>query len=335
MPEPTRIHVAVNPTELALFFTDDTLQRLRALGDVTFAGASPRITIPDDVADEFDVLVTSWCTDAISAERLVGSRLRLGVHTAGSIKRLFPKSVIERGVHVVQAGSDAMAPPVAELALAMTLAILRNLHTHDRLLQSTRDWVAGGHQMMGNSIQAQRIGIVGLSRTGRQYLSMLRCLGVSQLRAYDPYVSEAEGARLGVEMVDLAELCSTSDVLAIHAPVTPETHHMIGAAELSLLPTGSVLINTARSVVVNEAALVHELVEGRIRAGLDVFDDEPLLGDSPLFGLPNVLLTPHVAAGTVESRYIMGTTVITEIERFLKGKPLQHEVHLQDYDRLS
>lgn len=335
MSEPVRIFVAINPDEFAMLFSEASIERLLCLGHVDRSSEPVAVPLPPDVADSYDVLVTSWCTQPFDDKNLLGSRLKLAVHTAGSIRTLFPKCVLENGVQVVQAGADAMAPPVAELALTLTLALLRNLHTHDRGLQATRDWVLGGAGLLGNSIQEQRIGVVGLSRTGRQYVSMLHGLGVRQVCAYDPYVSTAEAEELGVELVDLNELCLTSDVVAIHAPVTPETRHLIGATELASMKAGAILINTARSAVVDQDALIHEVVIGRIRAGLDVFNDEPLPGTSPLFGLPNVLLTPHIAGGTVEARHMQGATVVAEIERFIAGQPLQHEVRVENYDRLS
>lgn len=335
MSKPMRIHVAINADEFAMMFSPASIERLHRLGEVEYSTASGSVPLPPHVADLHDVLVTSWCTQPFDEERLTGSRLRLAIHTAGSIRTLFPRSVLENGIQVVQAGADAMAPPVAEMALTLTLALLRNLHTHDRGLQTTRDWLQGGAGMLGNGIQEQQIGVVGLSRTGRHYVSMLHGLGVRCIRAYDPYVSAAEAAGLGVELVALNDVCATSDVLAIHAPVTPETRHLIGATELALLRTGGILINTARSALVDQDALLQEVVAGRIRAGLDVFDDEPLPPTSAFFGLPNVLLTPHIAGGTVEGRLVQGATVVDEIERFMMGQPLQHEVLVENYDRLS
>lgn len=335
MPPPVRIYVAINLDEFTMMFSETTIERLLALGLVECTDETGVVPLPEDIANRYDILVTSWCTEPFDPVSLVGTRLRLAVHSAGSIRRLFPRSVLESGVQVVQAGSAAMAPPVAELALTLTLAMLRNLHIHDRGLQTTHDWVQGGAGLLGSSIQEQRIGVVGLSRTGRSYVSMLKGLGAHKVTAYDPYISPSDAHAMGVRLADLQELCATSDVLAIHAPVTLETQHLIGATELAALKDGSVLINTARSAVVDQEAMTRELVSGRIRAGLDVFDDEPLPTKSPLFGLPNVLLTPHIAGGTVESRLVQGATVVTEIERFLAGEQLQHEVRLENYDRLS
>lgn len=330
-----RIYVAIRPQEFELLFDDATTTRLGELGRVEFADGVGKVPLPDDVADAFDVLITSWSTNAFDPDTLAGTRLRLAVHAAGSVRGLFAKSVLEGGLRLTQGGAEAMALPVAEMSLTLTLALLRNLHTHDRALQSSRDWVAGGTGMLGRSIQAQRVGVLGLSRTGRHYASMLRGLGVQHIQAYDPYTSDEDAAGLGLELVDLAQLCRTSDVVAVHAPSTAETRHLLDAEHFALMPDGTIVVNTARSWIVDEAALAAEVTSGRLRAGLDVFDDEPLPAESPFFGLPNVLLTPHVAGGTVEARYAQGATVVSEVQRFLAGADLLHEVTIGTYDRLA
>ncbi len=336
MVQRARIYAAVSPEEFARLYDDETQRRLGALGELVLAQGDGPVELPRGVADDYDVLITSWSTAPFDPELLHGDRLRLAIHSAGSVRKLFPREVLRTGrVRLAQGGSDAMALPVAELSVTLTLALLRNLHTHDRGLQGTRDWAAGGNGMLGNGIAHQRLGVVGLSRTGRHYVRMVRGLGAAQVAAYDPYTAPAEAEELGVVLTDLAELCRTSDVLAIHAPATPETRHLVDRELLGLLPDGAIVVNTARSAVVDEAALTEELVSGRLRAGLDVFDEEPLPSTSPLFGLPNVLLTPHVAGGTVEARFTQGATVLGEITSFLRDGTLRFEVTADNYDRLA
>jgi len=228
-----------------------------------------------------------------------------------------------------------MAVPVAELALTLTLVLLRGTHWMDRRLQGTRDWRHGGNGVLTRGIRDQVIGIVGLSRAGREYASMVTGLGVRTVLAYDPYASTQDAASLGVDLTSLEQLCDRSDVLAVHAPATAETTGMIDSASLARLRDGAILINTARSAVVDMGSLTDELVSGRLSAGLDVFDQEPLPADSPLYGLENVLITPHVAGGTVEARYAMGAGVVDEIERFMNGETLRFEVTPEVYERLS
>lgn len=329
---PARIYVAITPEEVGRLYDEPTQRRLAALAEVTYSQDG---ALPADLADSYDVLITSWSTQKFAPEAMLGERLRLAVHTAGTLRGLFPATVLEQGLRLAQGGSAPMAVPVAELSLTLTLALLRNLHWMDRRLQATRDWAASGLGQLTHGIRAQAIGIVGLSRTGREYASMVTGLGVETVRAFDPFATEEDAAALGVELMGLAELCASSDVLAIHAPVTEETRHMLDAEMIGRLRDGAIVVNTARSAVIDMEALTAELVAGRLSAGLDVFDVEPLAADSPLYGLDNVLITPHVAGGTVEARFAQGAGVTDEVAAFLAGEPMRYEVTAEIYDRLS
>lgn len=328
----TRIYVAIAPEEVTRLYDEQTQQRLQSLGEVTYSDDG---ALPADVAEAYDVLITSWSTRNFAPEAVIGDRLRLAVHTAGTVRGLFPRTVLEHGLRLAQGGSAPMAVPVAELSVTLTLVLLRNLHWMDRRIQSTRDWSQSGHGHLTHGIREQSIGIVGLSRTGREYASMVTGLGAQTVRAFDPYVSPTDAAALGVELAELPELCATSDVLAIHAPVTEHTRHMLDAGMIGRLRDGTIVVNTARSAVIDMEALSAELVTGRLSAGLDVFDVEPLAADSNLYGLDNVLLTPHVAGGTIEARFAQGAGATEEAAAFLAGEPMRYEVTAEIYDRLS
>lgn len=331
----TRMYVAVRPDEFDVLFARETASALCSLGEIDFADGEGKVPVPEDIASAYDVLITSWSTEPFPPERLHGPRLKLAVHAAGSVRGLFARDTLGHGLRLAQGGADGMAVAVAEMAVTLTLVILRNVHTHDRALQAGRDWVAGGSGQLGRSIHTQRVGIVGLSRVGIQYARMMRGLGVSRLAAYDPFAPAELAAQHGVRLVGLGELCRTSDVLSLHAPSTPDTRQMIGADQLRALPDNAVVVNTARSWIVDESALLAELKTGRISAGLDVFDTEPLPTDSPFFGLPGAVLMPHVAGGTIQARHRQGEIVVEEITRFLRGEGLQHEVTPENYDQLA
>ncbi|QOR71147.1 hydroxyacid dehydrogenase [Ruania alkalisoli] len=331
-----RIFVAITTDQFARLYDEQTQAKLHRLGEVVFGmEADGKVAVPADIGDSFDVLLTSWSTEPFDPAVLAGSRLRLAVHSAGSVRNLFPAECLGGQLRLAQGGADAMALPVAEMALTMTLAHLRNLVWHDRAFQRTRDWHEGGQGTLGQSIAAQHIGIVSLSRVGRHYASMVQGLGATSVRAYDPYCSTDDARQLGVELCDLEELCATSEVLSIHAPVTAKTAGMLGAEQLALLPDGAIVINTARAQVTDEEALLAEVKAGRLKVGLDVFTTEPLPSDSPFFGLDNAILTPHVAGGTVQARFAQGATVVSEVESFLREGTLRAEVTSENYDRLG
>lgn len=340
MPRPNenrpRAFVAMLPSEFDLLFSPENQRRLFALADVELGipdGAA--VPVPADAARTFDIIITSWSTRPPAPGALCGARLRLLLHAGGSVRALVSEDDIRAGLTVVQAGAAAMADAVAEFSLTLTLALLRNLHVHDRAMAARKDWDTAGSGMLGRSIRDRRIGIVGLSRTGTRYARLLQGIGCADVVAFDPYADAASAEACGVSLVSLNEVVTAVDVLAVHAPATPRTHHLIGAEQLAALPDSAILVNTARSWVVDQQALQREVLRGRLRAGIDVFDDEPLPVDSELLGLPNVIATPHVAGGTHEARRAQGVTVIAELERHLTDQPLQHRVSSNMYQQLA
>ncbi|MCT2261853.1 hydroxyacid dehydrogenase [Brachybacterium muris] len=327
----TAIHVAIPARHRRVLFTDSAWARLCALGEVTVL-PEDATALPEDLCSTTDVLLTGWDTPHLA--RVNGDRLRLIVHTSGTWRDALGPEVFASEVTVTQAGSDPMARAVAEFALTMELMLLREAHTYDRGMQTTRDYTASRQPEYGTAIHAVGHGLIGLSRVGLWHLRMLQGLGCTDIVAYDPYISAQRAEQLGVRMVGLEEAMA-HPVVALHAPVTPETRGMIGARELALVPDGGIVLNTARAAIVDAAALEAELVAGRLRAGLDVFDQEPLPADSPLYGLPNVLLAPHVAGATREARWEMGDTAVDETERFLHGRDVSHRVDPATVEQLS
>ncbi|MFI6386476.1 hydroxyacid dehydrogenase [Nonomuraea sp. NPDC050547] len=315
-----RITVSASPALRTQFFPD--LDRLLALGDVRLVDdhAGLPAALPGT-----RVLVTSWGAPALGRELLdLAPELRLLAHTGATVKPFVTGESWARGVRVTQAGAG-MARSVAEASLAFTLALLYRIQRFDHALRSGAEWAAASQAPPRHEILGCRIGVVGASRTGRAYIELVRALG-AEVAVHDPY---HEGS------VGLDELLSTSRVVALHAPVLPETRHMIGARELALMPDGAMLVNTARSWLVDQEALLAELRTGRLDAALDVFDEEPLPTGHPYRRLPNVLLTPHRAAGTEECYRRLGDIVIGEIARFAADRPLEHEVTAEMLSRMG
>ena len=194
---------------------------------------------------------------------------------------------------------DFCTEEVSNHAVALMLALAR------RLLPNHRDAAAGLWRQPQAwtlaPVHGQTLGIVGFGNIGRSVAGKARAFGL-RLLAHDPYGDPNAAAELGAALVPLADLLAESDYVSLHTPLTPETRHLIGAAELRAMKPTAVLINTARGPVVDEAALVEALASGGIAgAGLDVFEEEPLPADSPLCRLGNVVLTPHVASVSPEA----------------------------------
>ncbi|WP_166845365.1 hydroxyacid dehydrogenase [Isoptericola sp. BMS4] len=286
------------------------------------------------LAARVEVLVISWGTprlDAALLDRLPA--LRLLAHTGASVKPFVSPELFDRGVRVTQAG-QGMARPVAEVSVTFALALLHRIPRFHNALHDGAAWAEAEDAGPQHEIAGTRVGVIGASRTGRAAIAMLQALGAEVVVA-DPTLTAADADALGVALLPLDDLLATSRVTMIHAPTLPETHHLVGARELALMPDGSGLVNTARSWLVDEGALVRELATGRLDAALDVYDDEPLPADHPLRRLPNVLLTPHHAAATVQGRLRQGAVVAGEVRRFLADGTLEHEVRRESLDTIA
>ncbi|MER5334509.1 hydroxyacid dehydrogenase [Micromonospora sp. NPDC002717] len=319
--------VSVPATLRAQFFPDRVGDRLTTVTDATLVDDHAALTRTDlaPLLARAEVLVTSWSVPRLDAALLDRApALRLVAHTGASVKPFVTPEVFARGITVTQAG-QGMARSVAEVALAFTLALLHQTPRFDHALRGGTTWSRAEQAPPRHEILGCPVGVVGASRTGRAYLELVRALG-AETSVYDPTLTTADAAALGVRLVGLDELLAGSRIVALHAPTLPETRHLLGARELALLPDGAGLVNTARSWLVDEAALVVELSRGRIDAALDVFDEEPLPTGHPLRALANVLLTPHQAAGTVQGRRRQGEIVVDEIIRYVTGRPLAHAV---------
>ncbi|MEU0686374.1 hydroxyacid dehydrogenase [Streptomyces uncialis] len=270
-------------------------------------------------------LITSWGSPRVDAGLLdVADRLALVAHTGSAVAPYVTEEVFRRGVRVTQAG-DAMARPVAEVALAFTLSLLHRVHRFDHALRTGADWDTASAAPPRHEVHGSEIGVIGASRTGRAYIALARAVG-ARVSVTDPFLDAARAEELGVRLLPLEELLERSRIVAVHAPATEGTRRLLGARQLALMPDGAGLVNTARSWLVDEEALLAEVRSGRLDAAIDVFDAEPLPAGHPLRALPNVLLTPHQAAGTVECRSRMGASAADEVLRLLDGKPPLHAV---------
>ena len=299
------------------FFTEESLERL---GEVTsWTRSALREDSPElrsEIANA-DVLMTTWHSPFITAGML-GPRVKLIAHCGGEVKSRVSEDVFET-VTITNA-ADPMARGVAEMALALMLTLVRRIPAYAAEMRNgvsrTNEYVSEGETLFG-----RRVGIVGFGRIGRAFAELLEPFRADVLVS-DPYAKvdsfAAHKARLG----QLDELVSSCSVVVLCAALTPETQGMFDKRRLSLLPDGSYLINVARGGLIDLEALLDELRSGRISAALDVTDPlEPLPPDHELRRLPNVILTPHIAAGGIEMRREIGAMAVEEVVRFAKGEP--------------
>jgi phosphoglycerate dehydrogenase-like enzyme len=264
-----------------------------------------------------EILVTGWSCPPLTAEVLdAAPRLRAVVHAAGTIKAHVGPEVFARGI-AVSSAADANAEPVVDFTLAVVTLAGKGA------FGLARAYAAGRYAPFGErrGNDGRVVGVVGASRIGGRVIARLLAAGYRVLVA-DPHLDPVRAAELGAELTDLDDLCRRCDVLTLHAPQLPETYHLLDERRLALLPDGAVVINTARGSLVDSGALAAACANGRIDACLDVTDPEPLPPDHPLFALPNVWITPHLAGVQGGEVRRLGEFAVAEVERFVAGEPL-------------
>jgi D-3-phosphoglycerate dehydrogenase len=224
----------------------------------------------------------------------------------------------ELGVAVVHApGSNSDS--VAEHAMMLILGCVKNAVVMDRRTRKA-DW--SNRRTEGNfELKDKTLGIVGMGNIGRRVARMAGAFGMRVI-GYDPYVAADEVRARGAEpMPDLATLLGQADVITCHTPHTAETHHMVNAKTIAQMKDGVIFVNTSRGKTQDETALLAALRSGKVaRAGLDVFEEEPVSSDSQLLGLDNVIVSSHVAGVTPESMRGMATQVAAEMLRVVRGE---------------
>jgi glyoxylate reductase len=297
------------------------LEMLAEAGEVRSASGSGRLDREGLLAlvEGADVAVT-MLYERVDDEFLdaAGPSLRGVCNVAVGFDNIDLAACARRGV-VVTNTPGVLDDATADLAFALILAARRRLGEGERLVREGNGWQWGMDFMTGHDLHGGRLGIVGLGGIGARVAARGRAFGMEIAyfgRRESPHAAELEATRL-----ELDELLATGDVVSLHTPLTPETRHLIGARELGLMKPTATLVNTARGAVVDEAALVEALREGRIAgAGLDVFEDEPHVHPG-LLELDNVVLLPHVGSATVETRAVMAELAARNAIAIATGEP--------------
>ncbi|WP_433256649.1 hydroxyacid dehydrogenase [Streptosporangium sp. CA-135522] len=322
-----RVVVAMSHDVADRLLEDPVRRRL-----ATLAEADPSLVAADFAEPavraalaEAEVLYTCWGCPPLTAEVLAAApRLRAVVHAAGSVKHHITDACWERGLSVSSA-AIANALPVAEFTLAAILFAGKRVLEIAQLYRRHRAALDWDRRFPGFGNYRRTVGIVGASTIGRRVIELLRPFDLDVLVS-DPYLDAAEAARLGVRLAELDELVAGSDVVSLHAPALPSTHHMIDGRRLALMRDGATLINTARGALVDQEALTGELLSGRLHAVIDVTEPEVPPASSPLYDLPNVLLTPHIAGSLGGELRRMADVALDELERYAHSLPFRYGV---------
>jgi D-3-phosphoglycerate dehydrogenase len=312
-----------------ILITDDlspqALERLEAADDVTFEVVRrPSSAELRKIMPEYDALIIRSSVQ-VDAELLEATTQLKVIGRAGvGLDNVDVNAASLRGIIVMNTpGANTIA--TAEHTMAMLLALCRHIPKADYSIRNEQ-WTRS--KFVGVQLYGKTLGVVGLGRVGTQVAQRAQAFGM-EIIAYDPYISHEVARELKVKLVDLEDLLAQSDFISLHVALTPDTQNLISAPAIARMKPGVRLINCARGVLVDETALVEALRSGQVaEAALDVFGEEPLPAGSPLRDLPNVVLTPHIAASTVEAQRDVGTKIVDQILGALRGVDYYNAVNM-------
>ncbi|HRJ41562.1 MAG: hydroxyacid dehydrogenase [Caldilineaceae bacterium] len=275
------------------------------------------------VLADVDVIFSGWGMPEMNEEFLAQApNLKALFYGAGSVKKIVTDASWSRGVRVTSAyGANAVT--VSQYTLAQVIFSLKRGWLFSRVIRESGGWM---QRTPVPGTYGSTVGLVSLGQVGRRVAELLKILDVRVI-AYDPFASSADAAKLGVELASLDEVFRRSDVVSLHAPWLPETVGMVTGAHFASMKENATFINTARGAIVRESEMIAVLQDRPdLWAVLDVTYPEPPAPDSPLYTLPNVVLTPHIAGTLDVERERMGQTMVEELRRFLAGEVMEYEI---------
>ncbi len=319
-----RIAILMDAPLRPSLINEKTMNQLRELGEVVMneTDKAEKETIKEVIRDA-DIAITSWGVPALDKEILdCAPNLKFVAHAAGSVKGIVTDEFFKRGIRIISS-ARVLSMGVSETALGMTIAACKNFFAfNDSLHQG--GWVKDYSVI--TEVYDITVGVVGCGFAGSHYIELLQSFGVDVL-AYDPLLNEEQIKAMGAVKADLQTVLSKSDVISLHAPSLDSTYHMINKESLAGMKDGAILINTARSSLIDQDALVDALKSGKLKyACIDVYDQEPLNEDCPLRELPNCIMTPHIAGAANNGKKKIGAHVLQEIRRYLNGEELISEI---------
>lgn len=309
--------------------TDEGVEILRNGGEFEVVN-DPEIT-PEKLAEtlgEYDALAIR-SRSRVTREALANAgRLRVVGRAGVGLDNVDIEAATERGV-IVMNTPDGNTLSTAEHTVSMMLSLARKIPRADREMK------AGGwpkKSLTGMELAGKTLGVIGMGKIGREVAHRMRAFGMNIL-VYDPFLNETAADKLGVRLADVDEICREADLVTVHTPLNKDTRGIVDARRLATMKPTALVVNCARGGIIDEAALLEALQAGRIGgAALDVFEEEPLPRDHPFRALENVVLTPHLAASTVEAQDKVTKDVAEQIVEVLKGGVIRNAVNAPSLD---
>jgi phosphoglycerate dehydrogenase-like enzyme len=313
---------------LTTIFPEEITERLARSVEMSRPVSTPELLGHPELLAEVEYLFTTWGVPKLEEETLCHApKLRAVLHVAGSVRRIATDALWRRGI-VLTSSYAINAIPTAEFALAAILLANKRAWHHAVSAKLNRSQAPADFQ--GRSRGAGNYGsVVGLLSYGAVARELRRLLRNFQIRVLvcDPFLKPERAMQDEMTLVGMDELFSTADVVSVHTPLLPETTGLVGREHLMRLKPYASFINTSRGAIVDERALIDVLKERPdLQAILDVTFPEPPEPESPLYALPNVILTPHLAGSLGRECGRMSEAMVTELERMIAGHPLRWQI---------
>jgi D-3-phosphoglycerate dehydrogenase len=250
------------------------------------------------IVHDYDVLIVRSRTKVTKEVMEAGKRLKLVGRAGAGLDNIDVETAEKRGIKILNT-PEAPAEAVAELTLGLMLALARNIPSADKAMKEGK-WTK--KELIGWELKGKTLGTIGLGNIGERVAKLARALGMKILINKRTPPEQSLLKELEAEFVPMSELLKRSDIVTVHIPYNPQTHHMVGEKEFQLMKKGAYLINTSRGAIVDEKALLRTMESSRLGgAALDVYEIEPPI-DRTLMSLPNVVCTPHIGAQTEETQ---------------------------------
>ncbi len=304
----------------------DTEASVLAAQDVQIAPVAPETeAVPAlQALDPVAILVRERTVDAAVIDAC--PNLKVVVRYGVGVDNVDLDYAKSRGIYVANVPDYGAENEVSEHALALYLAVQRRILSRDAEVRLGH-WGIGQAALIPSRENAT-LGLIGCGKIGLQAAQKFRAFGFASVLVFDPYLTDQAAAAASVQKVDLPELCRTADVVSLHAPLTPETRHILDAEHIALMKPTSVVINVSRGGLLDEAALADALNQGRIfGAGIDVFEQEPVNSDNPLLHSANTIVSDHAAWYSERSVAVLQRCAAREIAKVLNDEHPDHWVN--------
>lgn len=326
---------ALDPNAFESVYATEDRDRIKKLVNITEDLVLSRENWREykDILKETEFIFSGWKTPALDAEFMAAvPKLRAVFYAAGSVRYCTSEAFWARDIPITTAYA-ANAVPVAEYTVSVALLGLKQFWRGAALARNGEGW--GDHTRPISGSFRATIGLVSFGVIARRVVQILSAHDV-RILVYCPYLTDDEADRFGVVKVSLHKLFQESDVVSVHTPVLPETLGLVGGDLIRLMKPDATLINTARGVILNQPSVVEALRErGDVTAILDVTHPEPPAASDPLFSLPNIIVTPHIAGSLGRECQRLGSYMADELERFLQDRPLKWRITREMAQRMA